>query len=122
MHFSHILNPSLVRIFNVYGEDLLQKQQRVNVLISPFFASLNTALDHKSYYIASNFIKHITPKSDAVGRYTMNSGKALNFGMKMTSANELCCQRSAGFFCYVDILIVPKAHTKWLFSILKIFQ
>jgi hypothetical protein len=49
----------------------------------------------------------------------MNSGKALDFGMKMTSANELRCQRSAGFFCYVEIQIVPKAHTKWLFSILS---
>jgi hypothetical protein len=39
--------------------------------------------------------------------------------MKMTSANELRCQRSAGFFCYVEIQIVPKAHTKWLFSILS---
>ncbi len=40
----------------------------------------------------------MTPKSDAVGRYTMNSDKALNFDIKMTVENKLRCQRSAGFF------------------------
>ena len=47
----------------------------------------------------------ITPKSDAVGRCSMNSGIALNFDIKMTFENELRCQRSAGFFCYVLVYV-----------------
>jgi len=31
----------------------------------------------------------LTPKSDAVGRYTMNPAKALNFDIKMIFGNEL---------------------------------
>jgi len=34
--------------------------------------------------------------SGAVGRYTMNSDKALIFDIKTTFAKELRCQRSAG--------------------------
>jgi len=47
-------------------------------------------------------VSQITPKSDAVGRCSMSSDKALNFDIKMTSENELRCQRSAGFFGYVE--------------------
>jgi hypothetical protein len=41
----------------------------------------------------------LTPKSDAVGRCSMNSGKVLSFDIKMTYGKKLRCQRSAGFFC-----------------------
>jgi len=34
--------------------------------------------------------------SDAVGRYTMNSDKALTFDIKITFGKDLRCQRSAG--------------------------
>jgi len=48
-------------------------------------------------------IKSLTPKSDAVGRGSMNFNNALILNKKMTFENKLRCQRSAGFFGYISI-------------------
>ena len=76
---------------------------RVRALFSPAetsFITLSFRSFHNKFlfsYMPSQ--KAITPKSDAVGRCSMNFGKALSFDIKMTYGKKLRCQRSAGFFC-----------------------
>lgn len=45
----------------------------------------------------------LTTWSDAVGRYLMNSDKALNLDIKLTFAKDLRCQRSAGADGYLSL-------------------
>ncbi len=49
------------------------------------------------------------PSSVDAGRYTMNSGNALNFDIKMTFEKKPRCQRPTGTFGYVFILYFPNS-------------